>query len=192
MCRLSWNLGASISWNPLGHSRPVTGLLYLLPWYITRWHIEMPRQRNINLRLVAEKHKHRTFEIKFSLTIIINLEQSLMVTTSELSYCSSHYVTFCSSQSRCHSVLYSWRSVACILVDGYESVNIIYTGPELYRNAKFKWILLPYICNPIVKFFPIYEAKFIAECLLQGYAKYGRGQKWPAGGGKVTFKFCLQ
>jgi len=29
MCRLSWNLGASSSWNPLGLSRPVMGLLYL-------------------------------------------------------------------------------------------------------------------------------------------------------------------
>jgi hypothetical protein len=31
MCRLSWNLGASFSWNPQGLSRPVMGLLYLLP-----------------------------------------------------------------------------------------------------------------------------------------------------------------
>ena len=30
MCRLSWNLGASTSWNPQGLSRPVMGLLYLL------------------------------------------------------------------------------------------------------------------------------------------------------------------
>jgi hypothetical protein len=29
ICRLSRNLGASTSWNPLGLSRPVTGLLYL-------------------------------------------------------------------------------------------------------------------------------------------------------------------
>jgi len=29
MCRLSWNLGASPSWNPQGLSRPVKGLLYL-------------------------------------------------------------------------------------------------------------------------------------------------------------------
>jgi hypothetical protein len=28
---LSRNLGTLTSWNPLGHSRPVTGLLYLLP-----------------------------------------------------------------------------------------------------------------------------------------------------------------
>ena len=27
--QLSWNLGTSTSWNPLGHSRPVTGLIYL-------------------------------------------------------------------------------------------------------------------------------------------------------------------
>jgi hypothetical protein len=30
MCRLSWNLGASTSWNPQGLPRPVMGLLYLL------------------------------------------------------------------------------------------------------------------------------------------------------------------
>ena len=29
MCRLSWNLGASASWNPQGLSRTVMGLLYL-------------------------------------------------------------------------------------------------------------------------------------------------------------------
>ena len=29
MCRLSWNLEASTSWNPQGLSRPVMGLLYL-------------------------------------------------------------------------------------------------------------------------------------------------------------------
>jgi len=29
MCRLSWNLGASASWNPQGLSSPVMGLLYL-------------------------------------------------------------------------------------------------------------------------------------------------------------------
>jgi len=29
MCRLSWNLGASTSWNPQGLSRPVVGLIYL-------------------------------------------------------------------------------------------------------------------------------------------------------------------
>jgi len=31
MCRLSWNLGTSISWNPQGLSRPVMRLLLLLP-----------------------------------------------------------------------------------------------------------------------------------------------------------------
>jgi hypothetical protein len=29
MCRLSWNVGASTSWNPQGLFRPVMGLLYL-------------------------------------------------------------------------------------------------------------------------------------------------------------------
>ena len=35
MCRISFNLGASTSWNPQGLSRPVMGLLYLLP----SWHV---------------------------------------------------------------------------------------------------------------------------------------------------------
>ena len=33
MYRLSWNLGASASWNPLGLSRPVMGLLYRFTVY---------------------------------------------------------------------------------------------------------------------------------------------------------------
>ena len=33
MCRLSWNLGASTSWNPQGLSRPVMGLLYLYMFF---------------------------------------------------------------------------------------------------------------------------------------------------------------
>jgi hypothetical protein len=33
MCRLSWNLVAPNSWNPLGLSRPVMGLLYLYTRY---------------------------------------------------------------------------------------------------------------------------------------------------------------
>ena len=34
MCRLSWNLGASTSWNPQCLSKPVMGLLYLLSFYL--------------------------------------------------------------------------------------------------------------------------------------------------------------
>ena len=33
LCRLSWNVGASTSWNPQGLSRPVMGLLYLYLTY---------------------------------------------------------------------------------------------------------------------------------------------------------------
>ena len=32
---LSWNLGTLTSWNPLGHSRPVTALLYLFTFTFT-------------------------------------------------------------------------------------------------------------------------------------------------------------
>jgi hypothetical protein len=43
MCRLSWNLGASNSWNPQGLSRPVMGLLYLY-LYLSRQNAFYKRQ----------------------------------------------------------------------------------------------------------------------------------------------------
>jgi hypothetical protein len=44
MCWLSWNLGASIFWNPQGLSRPVIGLLYLL--------LTVSQCRNLNIDTV--------------------------------------------------------------------------------------------------------------------------------------------
>jgi hypothetical protein len=56
-CRLSWNLGASTSWNPQGLSRPVMGLLYLLyTWSSLSDRINSARSYNIlckNCLLVA-------------------------------------------------------------------------------------------------------------------------------------------
>jgi len=39
---LSWNLGTLTSWNPLGHFRPVTGLIYLL-FFVHKVWITKPR-----------------------------------------------------------------------------------------------------------------------------------------------------
>ena len=41
VCRMSWNLGASNSWNPLGLSRPVMGLLYL--FYVNHFIVTVVR-----------------------------------------------------------------------------------------------------------------------------------------------------
>jgi len=49
MCRLSWNLGASTSWNPQGLSRSVMGLLYLPFYECVESHLHSPafsRHRN--------------------------------------------------------------------------------------------------------------------------------------------------
>jgi len=43
MCRLSWNLGASTSWNTQGLSRPVKGLLYLFTYILNRSHTNFKR-----------------------------------------------------------------------------------------------------------------------------------------------------
>jgi len=37
MCRMSWNVGASPSWNPQGLSRPVMGLLYLYLYLLFKY-----------------------------------------------------------------------------------------------------------------------------------------------------------
>ena len=48
MCRLSWNLGTSTSWNPQGQSRPVMGLLYL---YCKHNELYVPFQDRKNLNI---------------------------------------------------------------------------------------------------------------------------------------------
>jgi len=58
ICRLSWNLGASNSWNPQGLSIPVMGLLYLLPnrvTFITSFRIILQR---LPKSLEAKRHEH--------------------------------------------------------------------------------------------------------------------------------------
>jgi len=51
MCRLSRNLGASTSWNPLGLSRPVMGLLYIYLYLQTMGSCE--RNTDIKSQLVV-------------------------------------------------------------------------------------------------------------------------------------------
>jgi hypothetical protein len=47
MCRLSRNLGASTSWNPLGLSRPAMGLLYLLLKYEQEFKTVLPAEMQV-------------------------------------------------------------------------------------------------------------------------------------------------
>ena len=67
MCRLSWNLGASASWNPQGLSRPVQGLLYLY----NRMKLDpIPSQKNTTLSLFVIKAH---FDTIFSVLIFSKL-----------------------------------------------------------------------------------------------------------------------
>ena len=52
LCRLSWNLGASDSWNSQGLSRPLMGLLYISPGSSISWNLRVPLEGNV--RTVAE------------------------------------------------------------------------------------------------------------------------------------------
>jgi len=57
MCRLSWNLGASTTWNPQGLPRLVMGLLYLLPLPQT-FHIFLSDNKSYGLKHVAVPYKN--------------------------------------------------------------------------------------------------------------------------------------
>jgi hypothetical protein len=57
---LSWNLGTLTSWNTLGHSRPVTGLLYV---YLTTWRMTLPHVSYAIHLLPADVNKINVFPV---------------------------------------------------------------------------------------------------------------------------------
>jgi len=61
MCRLSWSMGASTSWNPQGLSRPVMGLLYLFFFLTSASHI---------MSRIHLSHAFRSHILKISLNNI--------------------------------------------------------------------------------------------------------------------------
>ena len=63
---LSWNLGTLTSWNPLGHSRPVTGLLYLFTNYECTFSIKMYGMYNFKILL---RCKYKNSKIRHKLEV---------------------------------------------------------------------------------------------------------------------------
>jgi hypothetical protein len=67
MCRLSWNLGATTSWNPQGLSRPVIGLFYsrfmilLAIYFDFRWPCSLASVDRINPTQYWSDRTERTF-----------------------------------------------------------------------------------------------------------------------------------
>jgi hypothetical protein len=53
MCRLSRNLGTSTSWNPVGLSRPVMGLLYLYLYVLVYITAILKVRNNSALKVLA-------------------------------------------------------------------------------------------------------------------------------------------
>jgi hypothetical protein len=74
MCRLSWNLGASTYWSPLGLPRPVMGLLYLFTGLVTvnEWRSGMVGSyanvllRNINKGVVPQRHVVKFWRVTYA------------------------------------------------------------------------------------------------------------------------------
>jgi len=74
MCRLSWNLGASVSWNPQGLSRPVMGLLYL---YLYLTHIILKSVQTIFFNSVPTRRENLSQIQVQSLLILKNFRNTL-------------------------------------------------------------------------------------------------------------------
>ena len=79
MCRLSWNLGASTSWNPLDLSRAVMGLLHL---YLYPWH----RRQKVEVGDV--------YEYEWSDYILYNINNNNPI-VNELRERMAHWRTYC-------------------------------------------------------------------------------------------------
>ena len=61
MCRLSWNPGASVSWNPQGLSRPVMGLLYLFTLFLRpSLHFTTLHSTSLHLSILYSTKLHYT------------------------------------------------------------------------------------------------------------------------------------
>ena len=94
MCRLSWNLGASTSWNPQGLSRPVMGLLYLLP---VQFRSLLMRPSELSIIFLVEYRtpsqffptdiQHHFYNIRY---YIISGVEKLKISKS-----TDHYLCFC-------------------------------------------------------------------------------------------------
>ena len=74
MRRLSWNLGASTSWNPLGLSRPVMGLLYLYlmtkTWLLHTQKVIFWYKNLILSYFLLFTFLHISFNTRFNITFI--------------------------------------------------------------------------------------------------------------------------
>jgi hypothetical protein len=68
MCRLSWNLGVSTSWNPRGLSKPVMGLLS--PWTVISSHIAPPSNNPHN----SLPKSSLLYTILFTITLEVPLQ----------------------------------------------------------------------------------------------------------------------
>jgi len=101
MCRLSWNLGASTSWNPLGLSRPVMGLLYL---YLLRYLIYnlLGPERKINSVEITNKMQpcnriyYSTVQWRLNMFLPAYRSSSGALTVFAASGLHTHVVTGCS------------------------------------------------------------------------------------------------
>jgi hypothetical protein len=64
MCWLSWNLGASISWNPQGLPRPVMGLLYLYLIIFVYFQVNTLTVKLLTVSLFGSCYKNNTLKAR--------------------------------------------------------------------------------------------------------------------------------
>jgi hypothetical protein len=137
MCRLSWNQGASTSWNPQGLSMPVMGLLYLLlahsnkcsliiwPFDSTQWYVTKCRTwlRKPCISWTYCKNCPNSHTCLTDVTVGTNswwFREQLSTPTWQLLTCTVNDVTNTTMQGRCQQPVWTefwlpWKW-ACDLV----------------------------------------------------------------------------
>jgi len=125
VCRLSLNLGASTSWNPLGLSRPVMGLLYLYPSLKVFLQLSYTGQYSTSKLTFICLMAGVPTEMTFNMTSTVKLCQTVIVMTSQrdntmrhdnalpvtcYSRCASHRTMHMSYPSK----TYTWNDVILV------------------------------------------------------------------------------
>jgi hypothetical protein len=108
MCRLSGNLGASTSWNPLGLHRPVTGLLYLFTFNFISWNECLRFVILMSVRITIVKRQEKYFAVNTN-SVMFLIWQHVSTSEGHLQESSIKYIT-----EIVYTILYNCGHNSCI------------------------------------------------------------------------------
>jgi len=164
---LSWNLGTLTSWNPLGHSMPVTGLLYLY-LYMFREHRAHHQERQIvSIQPTRPPTQWQLPDVVLTQFVSPDDEHDVLETRRELKI--NTYKGICASRwSFTKNKRFGLCNVFSLLTEAacWSDKSVYHVYVPQYMTSRRRWwchgvvtplVLLEYIikiCNPFMHNLP--------------------------------------